>query len=57
MKAIQALDAAAVMVNDHTAFRVNWMPFAGRKKSGYNIGGIAYTMHDMSQDKMAVIKL
>jgi len=56
-KAIRELDATAVMVNDHTAFRVDWMPFAGRKQSGYNTGGIAYTMHDMSQDKMAVIKL
>ena len=57
MKAIRELEATAVMVNDHTAFRVDWMPFAGRKHSGYNTGGIAYTMHDMSQDKMAVIKL
>jgi len=57
MKAIRELEATAVMVNDHSAFRVDWMPFAGRKQSGYNTGGIAYTMHDMSQDKMAVIKL
>ena len=57
MKAVQDLDATAVMVNDHTAFRVDWMPFAGRRQSGYNTGGIGYTMHDMTQDKMAVIKL
>ncbi|MCJ8321148.1 MAG: aldehyde dehydrogenase family protein [Colwellia sp.] len=57
MKAIRELDATAVMVNDHSAFRVDWMPFAGRRQSGYNTGGIAYTMHDMSQDKMAIIKL
>ena len=57
MHAIQNLDATAVMVNDHTAFRVDWMPFAGRRQSGYNVGGIGYTMHDMTQDKMAVIKL
>ena len=57
MKAVQELDATAVMVNDHTAFRVDWMPFAGRRQSGYNTGGIGYTMHDMTQDKMAVIKL
>ncbi|MEH6633724.1 MAG: aldehyde dehydrogenase family protein [Halopseudomonas aestusnigri] len=57
MHVIQNLDATAVMVNDHTAFRVDWMPFAGRRQSGYNTGGIAYTMHDMSQDKMAVIKM
>lgn len=57
MKAVQELDASAVMVNDHTAFRVDWMPFAGRRHSGYGIGGIGHTMHDMTQDKMAVIKL
>lgn len=54
---IQSLDATAVMVNDHSAFRVDWMPFSGRRQSGYGTGGISYTMHDMTQDKMAVIKL
>jgi len=49
------LDAAAVMVNDHTAFRVDWMPFAGRKTSGLGVGGIGHTMADMSQDKMVVV--
>ncbi len=57
MQSVQRLDATAVMVNDHTAFRVDWMPFAGRRRSGYNTGGIGYTMHDMTQDKMAVIRL
>jgi len=27
------LDAGAVMINDHTAFRVDWMPFAGLRHS------------------------
>lgn len=57
MKSIREIDAAAVMVNDHTAFRVDWMPFAGRRHSGYSKGGIGYTMHDMTQEKLAVIKL
>ncbi|WP_299593109.1 aldehyde dehydrogenase family protein [uncultured Tateyamaria sp.] len=57
LNAVRQLDATAVMVNDHTAFRVDWMPFAGRKQSGYNTGGIGYTMQDMTQDKMAVIRL
>ncbi len=56
MDAIRRLDASVVMVNDHTAFRVDWMPFAGRSTSGLGIGGIGYTMHDMIQHKMAVIK-
>jgi acyl-CoA reductase-like NAD-dependent aldehyde dehydrogenase len=53
---IKRLDATAVMVNDHTTFRVDWMPFAGRRSSGYGVGGIGYTMRDMIQIKMAVIK-
>lgn len=56
-KLVRELDATAVMINDHTAFRVDWMPFAGRRQSGYGVGGIGYTMHDLSQEKMAVIKL
>ncbi len=57
LDSIKRLDATAVMVNDHTAFRSDWMPFAGRRSSGYGIGGIGYTMHEMLQPKMAVIKL
>ncbi|RUM63128.1 MAG: aldehyde dehydrogenase, partial [Sulfurimonas sp.] len=37
-KAVGELNATAVMVNDHTAFRVDWMPFGGAKKSGLGMG-------------------
>jgi len=50
------IDAAAVMVNDHTAFRVDWMPFAGLRESGHGIGGIPYTFEDMQIQKMTVIR-
>ncbi|MEM1262106.1 MAG: aldehyde dehydrogenase family protein [Pseudomonadota bacterium] len=50
------LDASAVMVNDHTAFRVDGMPFAGLKQSGLGVGGIPHTIADMSVEKMLVIK-
>jgi acyl-CoA reductase-like NAD-dependent aldehyde dehydrogenase len=56
LDAVHRLNASAVMVNDHTAFRVDWMPFAGRDASGLNIGSIPHTMHDMSREKMMVIK-
>lgn len=56
MRAATRLDASAVMVNDHTAFRVDWMPFAGLKQSGKGVGGIPYTMHDMQVEKMIVIR-
>ncbi len=54
--AARRIDASAVMVNDHTAFRVDWMPFAGLKQSGLGIGGIPHTMHDMQVEKLIVLR-
>ncbi|MDB4973460.1 MAG: aldehyde dehydrogenase [Myxococcaceae bacterium] len=56
LRAAERLDASTVLINDHTAFRADWMPFAGRKQSGYGIGGIPFTMHEMTQHKMIVWK-
>jgi len=56
MRAAKYLDASTVLINDHTAFRTDWMPFAGRRQSGYGVGGIPYTMSEMSQEKMIVTK-
>ena len=44
------------MINDHTAFRVDWMPFAGLRESGLGTGGIPYTMDDMQIRKLLVIR-
>jgi acyl-CoA reductase-like NAD-dependent aldehyde dehydrogenase len=52
----ERLDASAVMVNDHSAFRTDWMPFAGRRESGYGVGGIPYTAREMTAEKMIVFK-
>jgi acyl-CoA reductase-like NAD-dependent aldehyde dehydrogenase len=54
MRAYERLDASAVMVNDHTAFRVDWMPFAGLRESGLGVGGIPHTFRDMQIEKMFV---
>ena len=55
--AIKKLKAEAVMVNDHTAFRVDWMPFGGSEQSGLGKGGIGYSMKDMTQEKLMVFNL
>ena len=55
MRAASRLDASAVMINEHTAFRVDWMPFAGLRQSGLGIGGIPHTMHDMQVEKLVVL--
>jgi acyl-CoA reductase-like NAD-dependent aldehyde dehydrogenase len=51
----RCLDASAVMINDHSAFRVDWMPFAGLRQSGLGVGGIPYTLHEMSVEKLFVM--
>jgi acyl-CoA reductase-like NAD-dependent aldehyde dehydrogenase len=56
MHAYTHLNASSVLINDHTAFRVDWMPFAGLRESGYGVGGIPYTYRDMQVEKMAVIR-
>lgn len=56
LRASRRLDASAVMVNDHPAFRVDWMPFAGLRESGLGVGGIPYTMKDMQIRKLVVIR-
>lgn len=52
----ERLDASAVMINDHSAFRDDVMPFAGLRESGLGVGGIPYTFEDMQIDKMLIIK-
>jgi acyl-CoA reductase-like NAD-dependent aldehyde dehydrogenase len=54
MHCYRHLDGTAVMVNENTLFRVDWMPFAGARHSGHGVGGIPFTMHEMQIEKMMV---
>lgn len=56
LRGYKRLNASAVMINDFTAFRVDWMPFAGLRQSGLGVGGIPHTMRDMQVEKMVVIR-
>lgn len=56
MRCLRRLDAMAVLANDHTAFRVDWMPFAGHRHSGYSTGGIRYTYEDMQIEKLIILR-
>jgi acyl-CoA reductase-like NAD-dependent aldehyde dehydrogenase len=50
------LDGLTVLVNDHPAFRVDWMPFGGHRRSGLGVGGIGPTMRDMQIERMMVLR-
>ena len=49
------LAASAVMFDEHTAFRVDWMPFAGLRHSELGTGSVPYTSEDMQVEKMIVV--
>lgn len=55
LKSIEEIKAMTVMVNDHTAFRVDWMPFGGQQNSGLGLGGIGHSIKDMMLEKLFVI--
>ena len=56
MEISDRLDASVVMVNDHTAFRADWMPFAGLRQSGLGTSGVPYTLRDMTVEKLIVLR-
>jgi acyl-CoA reductase-like NAD-dependent aldehyde dehydrogenase len=57
MDTVKRLNATCVMVNDHSAFHVDWMPYGGRKHSGTGVGGIVSSMKALSFEKLMVMRL
>jgi len=53
--AAREVEAAAYMINDLTAFRVDWMPFGGRKNAGLELGGVENGIRDMTEEKLVVV--
>ncbi|HXW52579.1 MAG TPA: aldehyde dehydrogenase family protein [Myxococcota bacterium] len=52
--AANKLYGRTVLINDHSAFRVDWMPFGGHRRSGLGVGGIGYAMKDLAIDKLLI---
>jgi acyl-CoA reductase-like NAD-dependent aldehyde dehydrogenase len=44
------------VVNNHTAFRVDQMPFGGHKLSGHGMGGVKYQIEEMTRTKQIIMK-
>lgn len=55
MKAVKMIPAMSLVINEHTAFRVDWMPFGGHKASGLGMGGVKYSMEEMTRTKQIII--
>lgn len=56
-QAARKVNANAFIINDHTAFRVDWMPFGGRENAGQGVGGPKYAIEEMTRPKLIVMNL
>lgn len=51
------LTSMTVVINNHSAYRVDWMPFGGHKRSGLGMGGVRYAMEEMTRLKQIIINV
>ncbi|HXH73497.1 MAG TPA: aldehyde dehydrogenase family protein [Bacteriovoracaceae bacterium] len=56
MKMARDLSLMTIVINDHNAYRVDWMPFGGHKLSGLGMGGVKYSVEEMTRLKQVIIK-
>lgn len=57
LKIATEISTMTFVINNHTAFRVDQMPFGGHKKSGLGMGGVRYAMEEMTRMKQIIMKI
>jgi len=57
LRAVEGLEAGAVMVNDSTDYRMDAMPFGGVKNSGLGREGIRFALQEMTEPKAVCFNL
>ena len=55
-EAYDTLDVGALVVNDVPSFRVDSMPYGGRRDSGIGREGVRYAIEEMTDRKMLVTR-
>ena len=56
-KAARLIDVGGVMVNDAPTFRMDHMPYGGRKESGLGLEGVKFALQEMTQPKFICLNL
>ena len=55
MQIAHSITTMTFVINNHTAFRVDQMPFGGHKLSGHGMGGVKYAMEELTRMKQVII--
>jgi acyl-CoA reductase-like NAD-dependent aldehyde dehydrogenase len=56
LRIAREISTMTFVINNHTAFRVDQMPFGGHRKSGLGMGGVRYAIEEMTRLKQIIIK-
>jgi acyl-CoA reductase-like NAD-dependent aldehyde dehydrogenase len=57
LRIARSLSTMTLVINNHSAFRVDQMPFGGHKKSGLGMGGVRYAIEEMTKTKQIILKV
>lgn len=52
-----SINSMTVVINNHNAYRVDWMPFGGHGLSGLGMGGVKYLVEEMTRMKQVILKV
>lgn len=55
LEAVKELAAMSVVVNEATTFRVDAMPFGGHQQAGLGMGGVRYSIEELTRLKQVTI--
>jgi acyl-CoA reductase-like NAD-dependent aldehyde dehydrogenase len=55
-EAKEKVNCATLLINEHPAFRLDWMPFGGHRLSGLGMGGIKESMLASTKQKLIIEK-
>jgi acyl-CoA reductase-like NAD-dependent aldehyde dehydrogenase len=56
LRIARELPTMTLVINNHSAFRVDQMPFGGHKKSGLGMAGVKYAIEEMTKIKQVILK-
>jgi acyl-CoA reductase-like NAD-dependent aldehyde dehydrogenase len=57
LKTAQEIKTMTFVINNHSAFRVDQMPFGGHKESGLGMGGVKYAIEEQTRLKQIIMKI
>ena len=56
LRIAKEISTMTFVINNHTALRVDQMPFGGHGKSGLGMGGVKYMMEEMTRTKQVILR-